>query len=119
MGDVVCLSARHEVREPRNADPAHAVEVPDGNRVLGIDSTGELLAYGRQLQHRALAAIEADLALVVSRGRIAVDRFVGANEDAIRDGAQDVFLAMSEALLQCSLLRHKLVELISQCKEAL
>lgn len=70
------------------------------------DATAE-----RPLQDRALASIEADLALVVSRGRAVADRFRGVDEGARADLAEGVFLALAESLLRCSELCRRVAQL--------
>lgn len=68
-----------------------------GDVVPGVDQTAQQPAVEAALQHRLLAGIEANLADVVRRGRLAMERLEGVDVGAWPDLQQGIALA----LLRC------------------
>ena len=84
---------------------------PQDNGVDSIDPTVEGVPAEAFNQDRILAGIEADLALIVDRGRITVDRLNGVNVGAFSDLAQHIALSFLNDLLQVSELRRRVAQL--------
>ena len=83
---------------------------PQDNAVGSIDPTVERVPVEAFSQDRILAGIEADLALIVGRGCVTVDRLKGVNVGAFSDLMQDVTLSFLNDLLHVSELRRRVAQ---------
>lgn len=95
------------------------VEILAGEReaVLAIDVAGHAAFIFGPDQHRILASIEADLALVMSRAVLTGERVIGINIGTRPDLCKDVKGAFADLLLDVFVFRQRIAELLLQIEQ--